>query len=162
NLGFCSFPYLYARKDMIKKGIWLVFLCVVAVSCLDEPDCFLLNNHIMGIAFKKIDTGGADTVAITGVAPFPEIVTRDTVSTTRLFLPLNYFQDETTLFIKDLESTRYLRVGYRAQVQFVSEKCGEKFVLTDLTVLEHSFDSVRLVTNVPTRDGTSVQIEIFQ
>ncbi len=147
---------------MIKKGIWLIFLLVVAVSCLDEPDCYLLNNHIMGIAFKKIETGGADTVAIAGIAPFPEIVTRDTVNTTRVFLPLNYFQEETTLFIKDLETTNFLRVGYRSQAQFVSEKCGEKFVLTGLTVLEHSFDSVRLVTDVPTRDGNAIQIEIFQ
>ncbi len=147
---------------MVKKGFWLGLLVMMTVGCLDEPDCYLLNNHIVGIAFKKISDSTADTVSITGIAAFPEIVTKDTANVTRVFLPLNYFQEETTFYIKDLEETRFLRLGYLSQVQFVSDQCGEKFVLSELRVLEHSFDSVRLVTNVPTREGSAIQIEIFQ
>lgn len=149
---------------MVKKGIWLLVLTIVTGGCLDEPDCYQLNNHLLGIAFKELEDSTADTVAITAFGTFdPNLLflEGDTTISRLLGLPLNYFQDETTFFFQEPDTLRVLRLGYLSQAQFVSENCGERFVLSELRVLEHNFDSVRLVTDFPTRDGRSIQIEIF-
>lgn len=148
---------------MVNRYAWFVFLLLIMTGCLDEPDCYLLNNNIIGISFKKIEDSRADTVAITrfGTLEPPLLFSNDT-TLTRIYLPLNYFQDETAYFFEDSEGPQILRLGYVSQAQFVSEDCGEKFVLSTLRVLEHSFDSVRLVTDTPTREGSAINIEIFQ
>lgn len=149
---------------MVKKGIWLLILMVFTGGCLDEPDCYQLNNHLLGIAFKKLGNSTADTVAINAFGTFdPNVLflNRDTTISRLLGVPLNYFEDETTFFFQEPDTLRILRLGYLSQAQFVSEDCGEKFVLSALRVLEHNFDSVRLVSDFPTSNGTSIQIEIF-
>jgi len=164
NLGFCGIVYLYARKMMGKKVITFAILALMTVSCLDEPDCYLLNNHLVGIAFKKLEDSTADTVEISnfGTLEPPVLFLADTSVSRILGLPLKYFEDETTFVLEDAGTVHTLRLGYRSQAQFVSEKCGEKFVLSELRILERDFDSVRLVTDFPTRDGSAIQIEIFQ
>jgi hypothetical protein len=149
---------------MTKKIFSLLILLIMAAACLDEPDCYQLNNHIVGIAFKKLEDSRSDTVSLVSIHTLepPLLFLNDTTDLTRVSLPLNYFQDETTYFFDDMDSVRMLRMGYVSQAQFVSENCGEKFVLSGLRVIEHTFDSVRLVSDFPTRDGGSIQIEIFQ
>lgn len=136
---------------------------LLTAACLDEPDCFNLNNYIVGIAFKDIEDSRADTVSfvLAGIEEPPLVFHSDTLLT-RLIMPLNYFENETTFFFEDAESHKILRLGYTSQAQFVSENCGEKFVLTNLRVLEHSFDSVRLLIDVPSNDGGGIHIEIYQ
>lgn len=135
----------------------------VTVACLDEPDCYNLNNYVVGVSFKKIEDSTTDTVFVSefGTIEPPLLFLADT-SFSRLNLPLNYFQDETAFFFADPDTLRILRLGYTSQAQFVSENCGEKFVLSQLRVLEHSFDSVRLIIDVPTAQGGTIHLEIFQ
>jgi hypothetical protein len=149
---------------MVRISVWLLFFMLMTVSCLDEPDCYSLNNYIVGISFKKIATSGADTIFFTNVrTEEPPLLFSDSSAVSKISLPLNYFEDETTFYFQEADTTRLLRLGYTSQPQFVSENCGERFVLSDLRVLEHSFDSVRLVHDVPSRtaDGT-MHIEIFR
>jgi len=148
---------------MVRNGFCLFIIAAIATACLDEPDCYQLNNHIIGIAFKKLSDSRADTVSFLSfgtLEPLQAFYGDTTLS--RLFLPLNYFKDETTFFFEGTDSIRFLRLGYVSQPQFVSEACGEKFVLSNLRVLEHTFDSVRLVVDVPTEEASITQIEIFQ
>lgn len=148
---------------MVKKVFCILIIAMMATACLDEPDCYQLNNYIVGISFKKLVDSSQDTVAFLSlgtVEPLQQFY-RDT-TLTRLFLSLNYFVDETTFFFETADSVRLLRLGYVSQAQFVSEDCGEKFVLSKLRVLEHSFDSVRLVLDTPTKEAGVTQIEIFQ
>lgn len=136
----------------------------VTVACLDEPDCYNLNNYVVGVSFKKIEDSTADTLSVSRVGTLePPLLFLVDTSFSRLNLPLNYFQDETAFFFDDQDTTRrLLRLGYTSQAQFVSEACGEKFVLTQLRVLEHSFDSVRLIIDVPSAQGGIIHMEIFQ
>jgi hypothetical protein len=137
---------------------------LMTAACLDEPDCFHLNNDLVGISFKKLADSRADTVYIlrTGTAEPALVFYADTI-VSRLTFPLNYFENETTFLFEDSTQTvRRLRVGYTSQAQFVSENCGEKFVLTDLRVLEHSFDSVRLLRDAPSSEFGAMHIEIYQ
>lgn len=149
---------------MARIGVWLLFFVFMMVGCLDEPDCYSLNNYIVGISFKKITTSGADTVFFENVrTEEPPLLFVDSSAISKMALPLDYFTDETTFYFDEVDTTRILRLGYASQPQFVSENCGERFVLSDLRILEHSFDSVRLVHDVPSRtaDGT-MHIEIFR
>ncbi|MEX2232026.1 MAG: DUF6452 family protein [Cyclobacteriaceae bacterium] len=147
---------------MVKSSAWFLVLFLLTTACLDEPECFNLNNNIIGISFKKLADSSIDTAEFTliGTIEPPLIFIGDTVS--RITLPLNYFVDETTFFFESPDTLRILRLGYVSQAQFVSEDCGEKFVLSTLRVLEHSFDSVRLISDVPSAEGGNTHIEIFQ
>src|SRR5688500_4340314 len=149
---------------MIKRSAWLWIIILLTAGCLDEPDCFHLNNDLVGIAFKKLADSKADTVCFLGAGTEePALVFYADTIVSRLTFPLNYFENETTLIFQDSTQTvRSLRLGYTSQAQFVSENCGEKFVLTDLRILEHSFDSVRLLRDAPSSEFGAIHIEIYQ
>lgn len=138
-----------------------MILGLLATACLEEPDCYQLNNEVIGIAFKKLEDSSADTVGFQLRTVEPPLVFPDT-TVSRLFLRLNYFADEITFVFAQESSTDTLQLTYRSQAQFVSEDCGEKFVLSKLRVGHHSFDSVRLVIETPTQNGSVVNLEIFQ
>lgn len=148
---------------MIKKSACFLSLVLVTAACLDEPDCFQLNNDIIGISFKKLEDSTTDTVAVLGLGTLePPLLFSGDTTLSRLNLPLNYFEDETAFFFQTEETMHVLRLRYVSQAQFVSENCGEKFVLSGLRVEEHTFDSVRLVRDIPTQQGGTIHIEIFQ
>lgn len=139
---------------MIKKVAWFLFFALLAVSCLDEPDCYNLNNNIVGISFRKLADNKADTVAIVDIA----INGTDSVFypfrlVTGVELPLNFYTSESDIvlqrFHRDVAVTNRLLLGYRSQIQFVSEDCGERFLLSNLGVVESDFDSVRVVNASP-------------
>ena len=52
---------------MVKKSAWFLSFLLMTAGCLDEPDCYLLNNNIIGVSFKKLENSTADTVAITAM-----------------------------------------------------------------------------------------------
>ena len=147
---------------MIKKRAWFLVFFLLAAACLDEPDCYNLNNYIIGISFRKLVGSTADTVAFTSIRTEAPVVifAADTIS--KISLPLNYFENETTFLFENADTTRILRLGYSSLVQFVSENCGERFVLSDLRVLEHSFDSVRVMSTTPAKEAGTTHLEIFQ
>lgn len=148
---------------MARTSAWLLVFSLMTVSCLDEPDCYQLNNYLVAISFKKLEDSSTDNASFTAIGTVtPPLLFSGDTTLSKLVLPLNYFTDETTFFFETADTVRFLHLGYLSQAQFVSEDCGEKFVLSALRVLEHSFDSVRLVTDVPTSAGTSTNLEIFQ
>ena len=163
-MGFPIILYLYARKfTMVKRSAWLLVFTLIAAACLNEPDCFNLNNEVVGISFKKLEDSSTDTASFVayGTQQPPLLFGLDT-AVSRINLPLNYFEDETAYFFETSDAFHLLRLGYISQAQFVSENCGEKFVLSRLRILETSFDSVRLVRDTPTSQGGTVHIEIYQ
>lgn len=148
----------------MRRSAWFLVFMLITAACLDEPDCFHLNNDLVGISFKKLSDSKTDTVYLsrTGTETPSLVFYADTVLS-RITFPLNYFENETTFLFEDTSLTvRRLRIGYKSQAQFVSENCGEKFVLTDLRVLEHSFDSVRLLRDAPSSEPGAIHIEIYQ
>jgi hypothetical protein len=148
---------------MVNKIAWFLVFFVLMAGCLDEPDCYNLNNDFVGISFKKLADSRADTVSFIGYGTLePPLIFSGDTTISKVKLPLDYFNDETTYFFSNADTTRFLKLGYLSQAQFVSENCGEKFVLSKLRVLEHSFDSVRVLSDIPSSDGGTTQIEIFQ
>lgn len=150
-------------STIVKTSAWFLIVLLLTATCLDEPDCFHLNNNIIGIAFKKLEDSSVDTMFVTGLATLdPALRFADDTSFSRLNLPLNYFANETTYLFGTVDDIKVLRLGYVSQAQFVSEHCGEKFVLSNLHIVRHSFDSVRLVRDTPSSEGGTIHIEIFQ
>jgi hypothetical protein len=161
-LGFTGLLYLYGRMvNIIKKSGWFLFFVVLASSCLDEPDCFSLNNNMVGISFRKISDGTADTVFLSRIWTDVTDSTYENLFRTGIDLPLNYFQNETTYHFEGLTKNFDLTFSYNARTQFVSEDCGERFVLSDLDAALSIDDSIRLLARTPKRvrqTGTHLNI----
>lgn len=140
----------------MKKLTWIAFSLVFMVACLDDPDCFQLHNDVIGVTFRVIGTGQADSVLLKNF------------NTTGTFVPvisfnyqLNYFQEQDRLNFEGVEGFNFLSFGYKVRNQFVSEDCGSAFVLSDLHIQEHDFDSARIVSATPTKTG-GTNIEIYR
>src|SRR5688572_15729874 len=146
----------------MKKASWFIFFLILAVSCLDEPDCYQLNNNIVGITFRVMGSSTVDTVAIWGVdIQGSDSIFMDTVLATGIPLPLNYTRDETDIAFRFVGATYFMKLGYQSRTQFVSEDCGSRYELSDLALLEHDFDSARVINKAPGKNAAS-NIEVFR
>lgn len=145
---------------MIRKvGLYSLF-ALLALSCLDEPDCYNLNNSVIGISFRKMADNRADTVILLGITVngtdslfYPNRLA------TGVELPLDVLSSESDITFQfagpDGPVARNLHATYTSKVQFVSEDCGERFIISGLQVEDHDFDSVRLVNDQPGREPTT-------
>jgi hypothetical protein len=149
---------------MLKKASWFACLMILAISCLDEPDCFRLNNNFAGIAFKKMYDGEADTVVLIGVqASGTDSIFNSYVLTTGVYLNLNYFSEQTSFAIESLnDGINQLVLGYDVRTQFVSEDCGARYVLSNLQILSADYDSIRLIDETPGASRQGANIEIYR
>jgi hypothetical protein len=149
---------------MKKTGLF-TFLLIIAVSCLNEPDCYQLNNDTVAIDFRIIG-GGVDNVFLTGIqSPASDVsFARDTV-VQKIPLPLTPKAEETLYTISTAQGDNFLNFGYKRQVQFVSTECGERYYYQELNVLEHDYDSVRVVNTIPVPSlsaATSKNVEVYR
>ena len=133
---------------MKKTGLF-TFVLIIAVSCLNEPDCYQLNNSTVVIFFKIIG-GGSDFVELTTVqSPETDSIFYSNVATSSINLALNPKTEETLYKLQGPEGTNTLHFGYQRQAQFVSEACGERYYYQNLDVLDHNYDSVRVTNAIP-------------
>ena len=133
---------------MRKTGLF-TFMLIIAVSCLNEPDCYQLNNNTVVIFFKIIG-GGNDQVQLVSVqSPDTDSIFAAS-NPSKIVLPLNPKNEETLYTLQGTDVTNTLVFGYKRQVQFVSEACGERYYFQELNVLNHDFDSVRVTNAIPT------------
>jgi hypothetical protein len=132
---------------MKKTGLFS-FVLIIAVSCLNEPDCYQLNNDTVVIDFKILG-GGSDVVRLTSIESPEAVVIFSGDTASRIALPLNPKYEETHYTLHGALGDNMLQFGYKRQVQFVSEECGERYYFQDLNVLGHDFDSIRIVSTIP-------------
>ena len=74
---------------------------------------------------------------------------------------LNYFVNEGAFIFESKTWTKGLSFAYDVKNQFISEECGSSFVLSNLHVVAHEFDSVRVVNSSPTKTG-GPNIDIYR
>ncbi|HEY0652486.1 MAG TPA: hypothetical protein VGD65_05130 [Chryseosolibacter sp.] len=137
----------------------------MAISCLDQPDCFSLNNNIVGIAFKRLSTNRADTIGWQTITPAGTNIAYVPTPTTVTFVNVHVdpFSNSTQFAIEAGGKVYDLRLDYLSRPQFVSEDCGEKFVISDLKVFSEAFDSVRVAAPTPkSQPVTGTNIEVFR
>lgn len=147
---------------MIKKVAWFLFFALLAGACLDSPDCYDLNNNVIGISFRKMYDNKADTVSFYSVTVDGATSTiEEYVSATGVSVPVNYLEDESIINFDilnpDMSSfTTSMTLSYTSQAQFVSEDCGERYIVSDLKITEEpDFDSIRLVSTTPVSTNSS-------
>jgi hypothetical protein len=147
----------------MKKPTWFIFSLLLIISCLDQPDCFRLNNNVIGIAFRVMGSQKPDTVALWSVqlSGTNDIVTDDDSLATAIGVPLNYTTGQTELTFNGATDTRRMLLSYLVSTQFVSEDCGERYILSGVGVQEHDFDSVRVVNATPGKTA-STNIEVYR
>jgi hypothetical protein len=145
---------------MIRKlGIFITYL-LMASACLEDPECFNLNNHLIGVTFKNKSDGKAASITFTSIKAVGSDSTFSAAGN-KVVVPLNYFKQETTYVFTQSAVVDTLRVGYKSQPQFVSADCGERYVLSELKVVYHTFDSVRVLNTSPSSLTTINNIDIF-
>ncbi len=140
----------------MKKLSWFIFFLVLATSCLDDPDCFQLHNDVVGVTFRVIGTGQGDSVLLKNF-----IKQGENSIITSFNAKLNYFEKEGLLMFEGEKENNFLAFSYTVKNQFISEDCGSSFELSDLRILDHDFDSVRIVNSTPTK-GVGTNIEIYR
>ncbi len=137
---------------LIRKTSWFIFFFILTASCLDEPDCFQLNNNLLVVSFGIIG-GGADQVAITGggiTSPGTDSIFYDFTLRESFQFPLNPKADNVTININEFYNNHSISIDYKRQLQYVSEDCGERYFYSELAVSDHNFDSVRVAVSLPT------------
>jgi len=146
----------------MKRFSWFVFFSITAISCLDQPDCYQLNNNVAVFGFKIIG-GGNDVYVLNGVhTPGTDSVLLENLTgSNNVSLPLNPYANEINYAFEGyfepygaLE-TKNLNLSYEALVQFVSEDCGERHVFSGMSVISTDFDSIRILNSVPTNPPSS-------
>ncbi|MEO8471523.1 MAG: DUF6452 family protein [Chryseolinea sp.] len=144
----------------MKKLSWFVIASFVAFSCLDQPDCFQLNNDTILVNFKVIGFG-SDILTFMRInfSGSDKIIAGATASS--IALPLNPIDKHIDYTIVTAAGDSIIRLDYERQVQFVSSDCGERYIYSHLNVPESSFDSVNVVNGTPTTTPSS-NIDIFR
>jgi len=146
----------------MKKGTWFIFALLFIMSCLDDPDCFQLNENLIGISFRIIGSSKSDTLTFSGIMMNDtDSVFAQSKKVTGLALPLDYIKNHSELFFTSNRGKDTLFLQYKVGAQFVSEDCGSRFILSDLEILKYSFDSIRIVNDAPGRTAGG-NIEIFR
>ncbi|MBT1707084.1 hypothetical protein KK062_02560 [Fulvivirgaceae bacterium PWU5] len=147
----------------MKKSSWFIFFLILAVSCLDDPDCFRLNNNVVGFAFRVIGSNRADTVRLVMVnVSGTDNYVPDTV-TSSVYVPINFTTDSTNvIFTYQDGSTRYLDLRYNLKTQFISEDCGARYEVSDLRARGTDIDSVRVISSAPNKAAGAINIELLR
>lgn len=149
-------------------------------GCLDDPDCYQLNNNIVGVSFKKLFDKKADTLAILDIKTVgTDSIFYDTTAATGVYLPVDFLGDGNDFIINTANKniffnniirypesqtpqTRSLDLTFSSKKQFVSLECGVRYILENLKVANHNFDSVRILSSVPGNSTSTTNIEVYR
>ncbi|AYB30830.1 DUF6452 family protein [Chryseolinea soli] len=145
----------------MKKAIWFTFLAAIAISCLDNPDCFRLTNSEFGINFRVMGFGADEKTLDHAEISGTNITVVSTIASS-IGLPLDPLSDtlQYVFHWTDGRKDSFL-LGYNAKIQFVSADCGERHVFDGLDVRANTFDSLSIYSTKPT-NPSSVNIQIFR
>ena len=135
----------------MKKTTWFLFLLFFVISCLDDPECFELKNDIIGVAFRVMGSGSLDSMFLRDayVNEIEVELAEGGQVLTNLYLPLNYFETETDFRFVHEKVEETLKARYQRLVQYVADDCGPRYIISELTALGNSYDSVRIVNGTP-------------
>ncbi len=165
---------------MGQRVIICVFCLLAIGGCLDQPDCYQLNNNIVGIKFKKLFDNKADTLAIVDITTAgTDSIFYDTTLATGVYLPVDFLGDGNDFIINTFNKniffnnnilypgnqtpqTRLVDLTFSSKKQFVSLECGVRYILENLKIANHNFDSVRVLSSIPGNSTSTTNIEVYR
>lgn len=138
-------------------------LCILLLGlwgCLTEPDCFDTSTNLVTFAFYDADDElvevEIDSLTISGVEGI--LIPEDTIVSS-ISLPVNptEIQIAITFYFGAVAET--ISFNYRLQTEVVSKNCGALAYITDLTLVDSSFENITVLNNkLATNAGTNVKI----
>jgi hypothetical protein len=133
-------------------------------SCFEDPDCIDLRNDFVGFTFKKMFDGKIDTVNVIGisVSGTNDVFYSFTSVRGSIQVPLNVSASTQQFGIDLLRGSYTMVVDYNSEPQFESVDCGPRYILSDLRVSQHNFDSVRVASTVPLAGLSGSNIDIYR
>jgi hypothetical protein len=137
----------------VKKASWFLIFLFFAVSCLDDPDCYLLNNDVVGITFRVLGSTTADSVTVNRFTLNDNLVFDGDTTITAIYIRADRFNPVSLIKLTNPDGEKLMDLSYRVQVQFVSEECGPRYVLSELAARDHNFDSLNVINPSPGRDA---------
>lgn len=156
---------------MKKLGL-LLFWSVLAWSCLEDPNCVKQGDTALVISFRKLAENKLDTVVIYQItaeangmqadsifySPGDEA---DTLRSQSAIIAVDPSATETsfTFFLPEGEQ-KTLQVSYQSNLIFISEDCGTDQLISNLRIVNTTFDSVRVVNGALSKNR-NINIEIF-
>ncbi len=146
-----KFPYVIAA----------LFLPLVFVSCLDDPDCVTTTTDFVNVVFYETEENLADTLfleQLTAQGSDSILHYRDTVTSVRL--PLDPRVNTATYYFQSQYGNDTLVLEYQLGARLISEDCGAEVIFSQIEYLTQTFDSIIVVNNVPVEDITE-DIRIF-
>jgi hypothetical protein len=152
---------LQPRLSTMKKATWFIFLLIIIMSCLNDPDCFRLNQNIVGISFRVMGSSKSDTLRMYEIAATnTDDLFYENTEATGIGLPLDYTTTQTQFVILSTRGYDTISFSYEVDAQFVSEECGSKFAVKNLAVIPgYSFDSMRVINpHAGTTAGGNIEI----
>lgn len=134
---------------MGRKGLLGLLLGLLAGGCLDQPDCFQLNNNLIYVSFTTMN-GTADAVPVISLKPDgTDSVFYPYTLTTGFALPLNPNQDFVTYQFDGFYNDGTITLNYGREFQFVTEECGSRIIYSKLLATQTGFDSIEVISSVP-------------
>ncbi|MFZ1808941.1 MAG: DUF6452 family protein [Cyclobacteriaceae bacterium] len=133
-----------------------------AGSCYEDPECIDLRNDYVGFTFKKLFDGQVDSVLGITTSGTDSIFYEFFNVGGSILIPLNVATTSQSFVFNLINGTYSMTLDYKSQPQFESVDCGPRFVLTNLNVSQHNFDSISVTNNVAiTAEGGS-NIDIYR
>jgi hypothetical protein len=163
---------LQPQFQTVKKTSWFLFSLIFAFSCLDDPDCFLLNNDVIGISFQVLGSSTPDSLHISSLSingiqvdsVYADGDVRATADLSMTKMSVLATRSTDTLRLDFLSNgvVKTIRLSYDWKVQFVSEECGARYIFSDLFLEGHNFDRIDLLSTSPGRDASSVNLVVYR
>ncbi len=153
---------LLPQMRILAQFIAFFIVACLLGSCYADPDCISLRNDILGVSFRQKSTNEASTVEIIGIT----ISNADSVfsagaSVAQVYLPLDVNGSQQTINFNLATGSYSMEVQYLSQPQFESLDCGPRFIMSDLKVVEHSFDSVFVSGSIPLTESSGTNIVVY-
>lgn len=145
----------------------ILIFCLIsffAGSCYEDPECIDLRNDLVGFSFKKLFDNQVDTVGVLGItiSGSDSVFYEFTNVVGSIQVPLDVSATSQSFVFDLLNGTYSMTMDYSSKPQFESVECGPRFVLTDLNVSQHSFDSVQVTSSVAVNSEGGSNITIYR
>ena len=140
----------------------LITVSLLLGSCYADPNCIGLRNDILGVSFRQKSNNESISVEIVDITiSNSDSVFNTGASTMQVYLPLNVNESQQTITFNLSTGSFSLVVDYLSQPQFESVDCGPRFVLSNLKVAAHTFDSVFVAGTIPLTANSGTNIVVY-
>ncbi len=147
---------------ILSKILLLILVSIFLGSCFDNPNCLGLRNNLVGFSFKKLFDGQADSLGIFGISiEGSDSIFFQSSLITSMALPLRSASSQQSVELSTTRGVHNVLMSYESIAEFESVDCGPRFVFSNLNILNHSFDSVRVINSTPTTP-VGVNIEVYR